>query len=778
MPAPTPICDRSITFTIPGNPGVQVIATENGDGTINFVVDVLNTGLLTGDLRGLFFNVVDDAKLTGLTAAGAKVTDLDTVDVIDLGNGANMEGAALPFDVGVEFGTAGIGKGDDLSGPQSFTLSNTANNLTLDDIAQVQFGARVTSIGAPGSKNRTNSEKIVTLAPAAPNAVDDNYGIFEDGQDGLNDPSTVPEATVFEVLDNDTDADGDTLIITEVHDHGDMHGTVVIVDGDDADLLPGDAIAYTPDEDYSGPVSFEYCISDGNGGTDFAFVNVAVEAVADIPALGYEIIAGDEVNQIIIRVTADQTDADSSEFIDRIELSGIPAGVIVDFNGINPGGEPDQIVQDFLLTLPIDQDTDFDLGITAVSKETSNGDEESASVTVPIVMETNEIVEDKTFQALNQSIWTTGDEFVFTDNRFLGIDEADSGGNGGLISTSWAYDVKMGFQSDLRFEGGDIDAEIPWQFDFDTIYNKTTDVLQISTSAMILGGGNFQTDGPSLDYLLDFIFEFYASADVDLYIDLEPLGTVDEGLFDITVGPEAYSANIIDYDSDTSAPIDFTLPDPLGSISVELAWPNLEVSGTEAVPGSGIYAGNGASNNALQLDLDIDQALADIFFGGVNPFDLSVDLGVAGGSLELLDADVLAGLNFLQGFLLDAGTIDATLDWEDGTSTSFNFGDVLNFTNASNIDAGGDGDGLVEFTVGLDLVDSTLDNDTDLGFNVGWNLDLIQGGWWYDIVVASDSGNWGPLVNLGENYIPVADLDVFSDTVGVAFGVQSVDIFA
>lgn len=45
-------------------------------------------------------------------------------------------------------------------------------------------------------------------------------------------------------------------------------------------------------------------------------------------------------------------------------------------SGVNPGAEPDQLTQQFVLTLPLDTDTDFDLVITAVSKETSNGDEE------------------------------------------------------------------------------------------------------------------------------------------------------------------------------------------------------------------------------------------------------------------------------------------------------------------------------------------------------------------------------------------------------------------
>jgi hypothetical protein len=755
---------RSITFTIPGtgkSPSVRVAATEV-DGTLVFTTDVVSSSQQTADLRGLFFNLNNDSKLAGLTFTGTQVSGFDTVDVIDLGNGANMQGAAAPFDVGVRFGTSGIGK-DNIQ-TTSFTLSNTAGDLTLDDIAHVQFGARTTSVGG----------KLVVTAPAAPAAHDDTYTIFEDGQSGLASPSHNPVGTLFQVLSNDTDADGNVLTITNVHNP--LHGTASIVDGADADSLVGDAILYTPTADYSGADNFEYLISDNHGGTDFAKVDVSITAVADKPTLSYEILAGAAVNQIIVRVTADQTDADSSEFIDRIELSGIPAGVTVNSNGINPAGEPDQIVQDFLLTLPTNTDTNFDLGITAVAKETSNGDEESATKTVPIVVETNAISENKTFQALNQSIWTTGDEFVFNDNRFLGIDISDSGGNGGLISTDWAYDVKAGFQSDLHFEGGDIDAQIPWQFDFGTIYNKTTDVLVIDTNAALLGGGSFQTDGPSLDYMLNFIFNYAFHANVGLYINLEPLGTVDESLFTIDAADNT-SSNIIDYHSDTSLPINFTLPPPLGSISVELAWPNLEVSGTET-PSTGIYQGNGSSNNALNLNLDIDQALADIFFAGANPFDLSVNLGVAGGTFELLDADVAAGLNFLQDFLLDAGTIAATLHWENGSTSSFNFGDELNFANASNIDAGGDGDGLVEFTVGLDLVGSTLANDTNLGFNVGWNLDLFKGTWWYDILVASDNGSWGPLVDLGQNQIPVAELDVFSDVVAIGFAEQSLNLFA
>jgi hypothetical protein len=78
-------------------------------------------------------------------------------------------------------------------------------------------------------------------------------------------------------------------------------------------------------------------------------VNVTITAVADTPDLSYEVLSGTPVDKIVLRVTATQTDFDSSEFIDRLEWSvagGLPAGVSIVPLGLNPGTEPDQIVQD------------------------------------------------------------------------------------------------------------------------------------------------------------------------------------------------------------------------------------------------------------------------------------------------------------------------------------------------------------------------------------------------------------------------------------------------
>ncbi|MBO1346214.1 MAG: tandem-95 repeat protein [Hormoscilla sp. GUM202] len=73
-------------------------------------------------------------------------------------------------------------------------------------------------------------------------------------------------ANSIDVLANDTDPDGDTLSIASVSDGA--NGTVRIVDSQ---------VVYTPNEaTFAGTDSFSYTITDNNGGTDQATVNVTV----------------------------------------------------------------------------------------------------------------------------------------------------------------------------------------------------------------------------------------------------------------------------------------------------------------------------------------------------------------------------------------------------------------------------------------------------------------------------------------------------------------------
>jgi hypothetical protein len=144
--------------------------------------------------------------------------------------------------------------------------------------------------------------------------------------------------------------------------------------------------------------------------------------------------------------------------------------------------------------------------------------------------------------------------------------------------------------------------------------------------------------------------------------------------------------------------------------------------------------------------------------------------------IEVLDVDITGGLNFLQEFAMDMGDLTGILSFEDGTSQLFSIGSDLLISNASQIDANGDDDGVVEFQ--FDIVPTaTLQNQTDLGFNIGASVSLLSVELGYDIEIASDSTTLGPLAEF-EGTLPVGDINVFNSTFGLNFGQESLLGFA
>lgn len=142
------------------NPSVWVTITEASNGALSFTITQEN-GVI-GDLRGVFFDVADESLLSTLKV-NANSSDIRIGDdlIRDLGDGSNMNGLTgsdKGYDVGIEIGTAGIGK-DDIQG-YTFTLSSTARNLTLADFSQVDFGVRLTSVGMISGK-RVDSSKLL-----------------------------------------------------------------------------------------------------------------------------------------------------------------------------------------------------------------------------------------------------------------------------------------------------------------------------------------------------------------------------------------------------------------------------------------------------------------------------------------------------------------------------------------------------------------------------------------------------------------------------------------
>ncbi len=251
------------------------------DGALRFDVEVLGGGKI-GDLRGLFLNIADESLLSGLSVEGDDVTDsaFKANKVIDLGNGANMKGASRGFDLGVEFGKAGIGGGDDIRST-SFVLRHDSVALTNDLFEHQSLGLRLTSVGYEHGP-RCDSLKIVAKVPE-----------LCDPEPPVNTPPQpdadaakvcANQSVMIDVLDNDIDADGDALTITAVAGQSIVEGgSVTLASGAVVRLVEGELVydlSGADDFDHlligaTAQDSFEYTVSDGEN-TAAAAVEVTV----------------------------------------------------------------------------------------------------------------------------------------------------------------------------------------------------------------------------------------------------------------------------------------------------------------------------------------------------------------------------------------------------------------------------------------------------------------------------------------------------------------------
>ncbi|PZD72635.1 Leukotoxin [Acaryochloris thomasi RCC1774] len=128
--------------------------------------------------------------------------------------------------------------------------------------------------------------------------------------DAVNDTATTNagEAATINVLANDTDSDGGTVVVDAVGDP--TSGTTAL--NDDG------TVTYTPDDGFVGDDSFTYDVSDGQGGTDTATVNVTVNEVV-VPNVDPDAVndtaTTDAGVAATINVLANDTDSDGGTVV-------------------------------------------------------------------------------------------------------------------------------------------------------------------------------------------------------------------------------------------------------------------------------------------------------------------------------------------------------------------------------------------------------------------------------------------------------------------------------
>lgn len=276
----------SMSFVVEGEVNVQVTVTES-DGDLVFDLLVLDDTGSIGDLNALFFDVLDDSLVSGLSVSGDLITDenFDANSVTKVDSYTNMNGEVVKeygkFDGGVQFGTQGIGE-DDIRAT-SFTLSHDTEELSLETIALQDFGVRLTSVGEEDG-TRDGSLKIGTTAPDAPedpisvvDATNDTMLVFADNADG------------FDFLDS-----GTTVFANDMKDGGAYDGglyqdgtlltapiTLAGSNGGTLTIYPDGTVDFNAQGDFDSLASFEEAL------TSFTYeIENGVTATVDVTVLG------------------------------------------------------------------------------------------------------------------------------------------------------------------------------------------------------------------------------------------------------------------------------------------------------------------------------------------------------------------------------------------------------------------------------------------------------------------------------------------------------------
>jgi large repetitive protein len=285
----------SVTGVTQGTNGTVAI---NGDGTLTYtpnanffgsdsftytVSDGLESDTATVSVT---VNPVNDAPVA---AGDTFTTSEDTALTVSmpgvLGNDTDVDSATL---------TATL-----VTGPVHGTLTfNADGSFTYTPNANFNGGDSFVYAVNDGQGGSDTETVQLTIAPVndAPVALDDAYAINE------NVALTVAMPGVL-ANDNDVDSGGLTAALLT----GPAHGTLTFnADG---------SFVYTPNLDFSGDDSFDYTVSDGQGGSDVGTVRLTIGAQNNAPVAENDSYATDEDVALTVTmpgVLANDTDADSS----------------------------------------------------------------------------------------------------------------------------------------------------------------------------------------------------------------------------------------------------------------------------------------------------------------------------------------------------------------------------------------------------------------------------------------------------------------------------------
>jgi len=166
-----------------------------------------------------------------------------------------------------------------------------------------------------------------------------NVTTVNDNPDAADDTATTPEenTVTIDVLANDSDVEGDTVLLDSFDAASANGGTITRDDNGTPADTSDDKLIYNPAANFSGTDTFTYTIADGNGGFATATVTVNVTTVNDNPNAADDTTTTPEDTQITIDVLFNDSDVDGDPIvIDSFDVISTSGGTIVLDNNATP----------------------------------------------------------------------------------------------------------------------------------------------------------------------------------------------------------------------------------------------------------------------------------------------------------------------------------------------------------------------------------------------------------------------------------------------------------
>jgi DNA/RNA endonuclease G (NUC1) len=292
--------NNPLTYTIVSSPSNGTLTGTGANRTYTPAPDFTGTDSFT-------FRVNDGASTSNTSTVTITVTEINSAPVANADNKSTQEDVTLNFPAGDLTLNDGVGDVNDAGqtlSVRSVTGNGNTHGTAVLNSGQVTYTPDANYHG-PASFSYEVCDNGTTGGVPDPKCVTGTVNVtvesVNDGPVAVNDTATTDEdvAVSIDVTGNDQDIDGDGLSVASAGNGS--HGTTAIV---------GNKVVYTPAADLNGSDSFNYTVSDGQGGTATANVTVTINPVNDPPIANADSAITDEDTAVEINVRLNDTDVD------------------------------------------------------------------------------------------------------------------------------------------------------------------------------------------------------------------------------------------------------------------------------------------------------------------------------------------------------------------------------------------------------------------------------------------------------------------------------------